>query len=106
MPIPVNLARQVLEHALDTPAEAEARTHVRVGPGGVPDVLFRDLRHLTETEWVTVWHSPRYRALLLAAQGAGELVFYTREPDYQQAVRDAQQGRLPPLAVPARDHGR
>lgn len=100
MPIPVDLARHLLQHALEPPQEADdaRRTHVRVGPGGVPDVLIQDLRHLTETEWVTVWQSPRYRAILLATQGAGEVVFYSRQQEFQDAVREAQRGRLPPLA--------
>lgn len=110
MPIPVDLAQHLLQHALEPPRDDEARTHVRVGPGGVPDGLLRDLRHLTATEWLTVWQSPRYRAVLLAAQGAGEIVFYSRQREFADAVREAPWGRLPPLAEsrsrPALDHDR
>lgn len=82
---------------------------MRVGPGGVPEPVARDLRHVRDDAWGTVWASPRWRAILLAAQGGGELVFYARQADYANAVRDARVGRLPeipPPQMPERDWAR
>ncbi len=62
-----------------------------------PKAVLEDLRFASRTELVTIWHSPRYRAILLASQGAGELVMYQTQATYDLALQAARQGIYPTL---------
>ncbi len=63
-----------------------------------PRDLLRDLRYAGRTDFVTAWQSPRYRAILLAAEGGGRIVAFADQAHFREAVQLARQGILPEVA--------
>ena len=96
MILPPDIAQELADDALRIGTDEGGGEHYRL-TYSPPRPVLEDLRFASKTEIVTVWHSPRYRAILLASQGAGELVMYQQQANYDMALQAARQGIYPTL---------
>ena len=96
MILPPDIAQELADEALRVGIDDGGGEHYRL-TYAPPQPILEDLRFASKTELVTVWHSPRYRAILLASQGAGELVLYQTQAQYDLALQAARQGVYPTL---------
>ena len=90
------LLHQMLDQAVDAGTDGNGGHHYTLAQQA-PDAFLKDLRFAGRTELVTVWQSPRFRALLLASEHSGRLVLYENQRQFATAVRDAGRGYLPEL---------
>lgn len=92
----------ILPHEIMQALEGEA-DRIGIDPQGgqhwrtrmPPEPILQDLRFAHREQFLTVWNSPRYRAILMATQGHGELVLYNTQAQYENALQAARQGNLP-----------
>ena len=96
MILPPDIAQELMGDALRLGTDESGGEHYRL-TYAPPKAVLEDLRFASKTELVTIWHSPRYRAILLASQGAGELVMYQTQATYDLALQAARQGIYPTL---------
>ncbi len=94
--LPLDITQELADEALRLGTDEGGGEHYRL-TYAPPRAVLEDLRFASKTELVTVWHSPRYRAILMASQGAGELVMYQTQPQYDLALQAARQGIYPSL---------
>ena len=96
MILPLDIAQELADEALRLGIDEGGGEHYRL-TYAPPRAVLEDLRFASKTELVTVWHSPRYRAILMASQGAGELVMYQTQAQYDLALQATRQGIYPSL---------
>lgn len=96
MILPPDIAQELADDALSIGTDEGGGAHYRL-TYSPPQPVLADLRFAGKTERTTIWHSPRYRAILLASQGAGELVMYQTQATYDLALQAARQGICPTL---------
>jgi hypothetical protein len=99
MPLPVDLMRELADHATDLGSDGQGNRHyASQGPLNSQSLL-GDLRHVANARrdgvYVTVWTNPRLRAMLMASEGHARLVFYADQRVYDAAVQGARRGILP-----------
>ena len=95
------LVHMLVDHVTDLGTDDAGNRHYRL-VDEAPRPLLRDLRYAGRTDYATAWQSPRYRALLLASEGAGRIVAFTDQSHYREAVALARQGIMPEM-VQARE---
>lgn len=86
--LPTEILEDLLEHALSTQQDAAGNQHYRLH-GPLPQAILSDLRYAGARETLTVWQSPTYRAILMAAQNSGELVLCQSETQFRHALAGA-----------------
>ncbi len=96
MILPPDVMQEILDEGLRLGTDDSGGEHYRLA-SAPPEPILADLRYANQNEIVTVWQSPRYRAILLASQGAGELVLYQNQAQYDLAVQAVRQGVYPSL---------
>lgn len=94
--LPLDIAQELADEALRLGTDEGGGEHYRL-TYAPPRAVLEDLRFASKTEYVTIWHSPRYRAILMASQGAGELVMYQTQAQYDLALQATRQGIYPSL---------
>lgn len=90
------LLHAMLDQATDVGTDSRGGHHYALTQPA-PDAFLKDLRYAGRTELVTVWQSPRFRALLLASEHSGRLVMFDNQRQFAGAVRDAGRGFVPEL---------
>ncbi len=96
MILPPDVMQEILDQGLRLGADDGGGDHYRLLTSA-PQPILEDLRFASKSELVTVWQSPQFRAILMASQGAGELVLYQSQAQYDLAVQAARQGIYPTL---------
>jgi len=94
--LPPDIMEQILDEGLHLGNDDGGGDHYRLLTSA-PQPILEDLRYASKTELVTVWQSPKFRAILMASQGAGELVLYQSQAQYDLAIQAARQGIYPTL---------
>ena len=93
MILPTSIAQDIADEATSAGADAQGGEHYH--SRYIPQPLVSDLRFAFRSDLLTVWHSPAYRALVLARPGDGEMVFYGSQSAYETALQNARRGKLP-----------
>lgn len=96
MILPPDVMGEILDQGLHLGTDSGGGDHYHLATSP-PPVILEDLRYASKSETVTIWQSPRYRAILMASQGAGELVLYQSQAQYDLAIQAARQGIYPSL---------
>ncbi len=96
MILPPDIMQELLDEGLRLGTDDSGGEHYRLA-AAPPQPILEDLRYASKNEIITVWQSPKYRAILMASQGAGDLVLYQNQAQYDLAVQAARQGIYPSL---------
>lgn len=99
--IPTDLLNELLEHATtDLGTDDGGNRHLHYANHGQLPAAFRNgLDHATTAEVHEVWQAPEWRAMLLEAAGAGEVVLFANRAQYESAAQSARRGIFPTMAA-------